>query len=154
MANGLQVCSITPGRGLRQGDPLSPYLFLLVADVFSTIMQKALLKKSIAGIRMKKRCPTLSHLLFVDDSLVFLEAVPQYCSNFMELMYTYSEASGLSLNVHKSNLFFTPNTSVALKEEIKGILGMEEMKGDAKYLGCPCFGESQGKSLWGMLEIR
>ncbi|KAG5533573.1 hypothetical protein RHGRI_027682 [Rhododendron griersonianum] len=148
MANGKQVCSINPGRGLRQGDPLSPYLFLLVADVFSTLLQKALLKKSIGGIRMKKRCPVMTHLLFADDSLVFLEAVPQYCSNFMELISCFSEASGLSLNVQKSSLFFTPNIKDSLKEEIKEILGMVEMDGDAKYLGLPLFwGKSKKESL-------
>lgn len=76
MANGGQVCAITPGRGFRQGDPLSPYLFLLVSDVLSTLLQKAIINKSLGGIRMKKSCPIVSHLLFADDSMVFLEAVP------------------------------------------------------------------------------
>lgn len=62
--NGRQVSTITPGRGLRQGDPLSPYLFLLVADVFSKLMTKAIKNKSILGMKMKKWCPMISHLLF------------------------------------------------------------------------------------------
>ncbi|KAF7148704.1 hypothetical protein RHSIM_Rhsim03G0167500 [Rhododendron simsii] len=50
MVNGGQVCEINPKRGLRQGDPLSPYLFLMVADVFSILMKKAVLNKSIGVI--------------------------------------------------------------------------------------------------------
>lgn len=70
VVNGGQICEISPSRGLRQGDPLSPYLFLLVADVFLVLMKKVVLKKSIGGIRMRKRCQMLSHLLFADDDLL------------------------------------------------------------------------------------
>lgn len=137
MVNGGQVCSISPNRGLRQGDPLSPYLFLIVADVFSILMKKAVMNKAIVGVTMRKRCPVVSHLLFADDSLVFLEAKPQTCSNFMDLIGSFSEASGLTLNLQKSSLFFSPNASDMLKEEIKGILGMAEMRGPVQYLGLP-----------------
>lgn len=126
------MCVINPRRGLRQGDPLSLYLFLIVADVFSFLMQKAIQNKSIQGIRMKKRCPIVSHLLFADDSLIFLEAVPHFCYNFMELLTCFNEASGLSLNAHKSSIFFSPKTTDELRNNIKNILGMDEMKGDAK----------------------
>lgn len=140
------MCKVTPIRGLRQGDPLSPYLFLMVADVFSVLMQKVVVNNSIGGVRMKKRCPIISHLLFADDSLVFLEAVPQSCLNFMDLISVFSEASGLFLNVQKSSVFFSPNTKV--KDEIKGILGMEEMERTAKYLDLPiCWGKSKKESL-------
>ncbi|KAF7147570.1 hypothetical protein RHSIM_Rhsim03G0007800 [Rhododendron simsii] len=53
-ANGGQVCQVMPNWGLRQGDPLSPYLFLIVADVFSVIIQKAIQNKSIRGADMGK----------------------------------------------------------------------------------------------------
>lgn len=62
VVNGGQVCNISPNRGLRQGDPLSPYLFLIVADVLSILMKKAVMNNSIVGIKMKKRCPMVSHL--------------------------------------------------------------------------------------------
>ncbi|KAF7143420.1 hypothetical protein RHSIM_Rhsim05G0112800 [Rhododendron simsii] len=68
-ANREQVCNITPNRGLRQGDPLSPYLFLIAVNVFSSLMNKATCNKTLAGVRMKRKCPIVSHLLFADDSL-------------------------------------------------------------------------------------
>lgn len=148
VVNGGQVCEVVPERGLRQGDPLSPYLFLMVADVFSVLMHKAVMNKSIGGVRMKKRCPIVSQLLFADDSLVFLEAAPQSCLNFMELTSAFGKASGLSLNAQKSSVFFSPNTRNDLKDSLKSIMGMKEMEGDSKYLGLPvCWGRSKKASL-------
>lgn len=138
-ANGEQICNITPNRGLRQGDPLSPYLFLILVNVFSQLMNKAISVKSLVGVRMKRKCPIVSHLIFADDSLVFLEATPRYCSNFWDLITGFSKASGLEVNVQKSSLFFSPNTPLSAREEIKLLFGMQEMSGDAKYLGLPTF---------------
>lgn len=137
IVNGGQICDVTPNRGLRQGDPLSPYLFLIVADVFSIILHKAILNNSLRGIKMKRTCPTVSHLLFADDSLIFLEANPVHCSNFLFLASCFSDGSGLSINAHKSSVYFSSNTTAALKEELISILGMSEMEPNAKYLGLP-----------------
>lgn len=61
-----------PSRGIRQGDPLSPYLFIIMANSLSTLMRKAVQDGNIKGIRLNPTCPTLSHLLFADDAIFFL----------------------------------------------------------------------------------
>lgn len=66
----------------------------------------------------------------------------------MDLIASFSDASGLTLNLQKSSLFFSSNASNILKEEIKGILGMSEVKGSVQYLGLPAlWGKSKKKSL-------
>lgn len=144
----------SPKKGLRQGDPLSPYLFLLVANVFSKLMSKVVTNKSILGVTMKMNCLVISHLLFADDSLVFWEAKQQSCRNFMTFMKEFSKASGLSLNTHKSSLLFSANANDAIKAEIKRTMGMEEMKHSVQYLGIPTvWGKSKEEAV-GYLKDR
>lgn len=57
-------------RVLRQGDPLSPYLFISCAEVFSGLILKAQEMKDIHGVCIARRAPKISHLFFADDSIV------------------------------------------------------------------------------------
>jgi hypothetical protein len=72
--NGSYTDAITPQRGLRQGDPISPYLFLICAEAFSSLLNKADLDGSLEGIRVCNEAPSFNHLLFADDSLVLIKA--------------------------------------------------------------------------------
>lgn len=66
--NGKLLESFTPSRGLRQGDPLSPFLFLFVAGALSRLVNKAISEEGLEGVKICRRAPTISHLLFADDS--------------------------------------------------------------------------------------
>ena len=72
--NGAVHGSIFPTRGLCQGDPLSPYLFLLCADGFSSLINEAVRNQGLSGISIWRGCPMVSHLFFADDSLLFCKA--------------------------------------------------------------------------------
>ena len=74
LLNGQPHGLITPSRGLRQGDPLSPYLFLLVTEGLHALLKKAEENENIKGISLCAAGPRVSHLLFEDDSLVFCRA--------------------------------------------------------------------------------
>ena len=71
LINGVAHGNIVPSRGLRQGDPLSSYLFLLCTDGFSSLINKAVRSHILSGLSICRGCPMISHLFFVDDSLLF-----------------------------------------------------------------------------------
>ncbi|XP_028082842.1 uncharacterized protein LOC114284149 [Camellia sinensis] len=93
-ANGEKKASFVPSRGLRQGDPLSPYLFIIVADVLSKLISHSLQNREIFGFKITRLCPTLTHLFFADDMLLFLKAEDTECQKILDLLKVYYEASG------------------------------------------------------------
>jgi hypothetical protein len=76
IVNGNPVGLIYPTRGIRKGDPLSPYLFLLCAEVLSMHLQHATLDGSLTGVPTSPRGLRLNHLFFVDNNLPFLARLP------------------------------------------------------------------------------
>jgi hypothetical protein len=72
--NGELTDSFKPTRGLREGDPLSPYLFLFVAEGLTKILQKAVYNQELQDLKCCRGAPDISHLLFADDSLLFFKA--------------------------------------------------------------------------------
>ncbi|KAM1262570.1 hypothetical protein ACFX13_028354 [Malus domestica] len=74
LINGRPGRAFKPTRGLRQEDPISPYLFLFLSEVLSLVVSKVVQQGYLEGIRISTSGPMLSHLLFVDDTLIFLLA--------------------------------------------------------------------------------
>ena len=79
LVNGDPKGLINPTRGIRQGNPLSPFLFLLCMEGLYGLIKKAARAKEINGFSICKRGPKLTHLFFVDDSLLFCKANSQEC---------------------------------------------------------------------------
>ena len=107
-----------PNRGLRQGDPLSPYLFLLCAEGLSFLLHKAEQNSTIQGLKISIRSPSINHLLFADDSLLFSKASPSHCSNILNVLQDYEKYSGQKINLGKSAIFFSHNTPHRLRTQI------------------------------------
>ena len=70
----IEIDTISPTRGLRQGDPLSPYLFLLVAEGLSCMLKGAEERGELEGVKVCRETPAISHLLFTYDSLILMHA--------------------------------------------------------------------------------
>ena len=79
LLNGQPVGNIKPTRGLKQGDPLSPYLFLLCAIGLQELIKKAKTNGDIRGVPICKNGPWVSHLFFADDSVLFCRAKVEEC---------------------------------------------------------------------------
>ena len=92
--NGQTRGRIVPTRGRHQGDPLSPYLFLFCAEGLSDVLHCAAERQAIHGIAMCRKAPRISHLFFVDDSLVFCRATLEECNELQRIFTLYEVALG------------------------------------------------------------
>ncbi|XP_050386353.1 uncharacterized protein LOC126802719 [Argentina anserina] len=128
-------------RGLRQGDPLSPYLFLIISEVLSVRLTKAVHEESLVGIKLTRKSPTLSHLFFADDSLFFIKATLSNVKQLLVIFKAYCTTSGQVISVEKSSVYFSPNTPEQMVLLISEMMGFAPVIDPGKYLGMP--------SLWG-----
>lgn len=69
------VGPISLGRGLRQGDPLSPYLFILCAEGLSAVIGNANRSGLLHEVKVCRNAPTVTHLIFADDCLLFCKGI-------------------------------------------------------------------------------
>ena len=108
--NGTLMGQIIPSRGLRQGDPLSPYLFLLYAEGLSTTLHQSMQNKKLRGVSACRRGPKVSHLFFADDNLIFSQATVVESTEILRILKVYEDSSGQQLNKEKTALYFSRNT--------------------------------------------
>ena len=73
--NGKPRGHITPSRGLRQGDPISPFLFLFCVEGLSALLNQATSTGILRGVSACPHGPRISHLFFADDSIIFYQAI-------------------------------------------------------------------------------
>lgn len=83
LVNGQPGRKFVPSRGLRQGDPISPFLFLLVSEMLSLLIFRAYEETVIFGVRLNPQGPIISHIFFADDTLLFLKVDVVNCQNLM-----------------------------------------------------------------------
>ncbi|XP_039158851.1 uncharacterized protein LOC108959574 [Eucalyptus grandis] len=135
--NGELLPFFHPTRGLRQGDPLSPYIFILLANVFSTMISQAVDMGQLKGIKLNRWCPTLSHLFFADDAMFFLDANIMECQNLANILNQYCMATGQALNRNKSGIIFSKNCPFGLQENLASEFRVPVLQNYGKYLGIP-----------------
>ena len=102
IVNNNMVGPITAGRGLWQGDPLSPYLFILCAEGLSALIRQAEGMGDLHGVRICTDAPVISHLLFADDCFLFFRAKEYEARVMQNILKTYEEASEQAISLPKS----------------------------------------------------
>ena len=109
----------SPSRGIRQGDPICPYLFLLCAEGLSCLLKNLGPMFLSRGTRVGVHAPWISHLLFADDCIVFSEASQRGASRLQQILDIYGRGSGQLVNREKSAVFFSRNCTDDMKNEVR-----------------------------------
>ena len=151
MINGTPTGFFQSSRGLRQGDPLSPYLFVIAMEVFSVFIKRAVEGDFLSGSRVKGRSEEgvlISHLLFADDILVFCKPSQEQLTYLSWLLMWFEAASGLRINLEKSELI--PVGRVESMDDLAGEFGCSLGSLPTTYLGMP-LGAPLSQSQFGMV---
>lgn len=126
-----------PNCGLRQGDPLSPYIFILCLNELSLALSQAESQKRIFPIKLGQKGLPISHLFFADDIILTSRVNSSGVCHLMELLSKFLSDSHLDLNLDKSQVMVSPNASREQKNQIRSFFGMSLVSNLGKYLGLP-----------------
>ena len=103
--NGGLEPSFFPSRGLRQGDPLSPYLFILGNEVLMRLINREVSQKNLTGVKLFNTPPPISKLCYADDILLFCKAKSFELAILRNCLEKFCSRSGQSISVEKSSCF-------------------------------------------------
>ncbi|KAL0444005.1 UNVERIFIED_CONTAM: hypothetical protein Slati_2123200 [Sesamum latifolium] len=134
--SGTQFGFLKVERGLHQGDPLSPYLFLFCAEAFSALISQAEGDGRLIAIQVARSGPSISHL-FAENTMIFCQATMESMHCIHWILNRFKAASGLQVNLQKSAIVFSKNVTEVSREEIAGVLGVVVLGKHEKYLGLP-----------------
>ncbi|KAJ0826227.1 putative RNA-directed DNA polymerase [Helianthus annuus] len=123
LVNGSPTFEFQCFKGMRQGDPISPFLFILVMDVLSGMLERAKNEGSINGLVLPNNGPFISHLFYADDAIIIGEWSKENIANVVRTLRIFHLCSGLKINLDKSSLFGMGVRS-------------EEMLDMASFVGC------------------
>jgi hypothetical protein len=108
-----------------------------VADGLSTLLQKEVNDNSIVPIKICRRAPGISHLLFANDSLLFFKAQAEQASRIKAILDTYASSTGQLINPGKCSIMFGNACPTPIRQEVKGVLQVTQEEFETKYLGLP-----------------
>lgn len=137
LINGEATNAFQPTCGLRQGDPLSPYLFLFCMDILSRMTTLAIDIGQFKGIQVNRRALAISYLFFADDSMFFFHASATSCQAVSTVITRFCTISGQMLNRQKSFVKFSKNIPENQHQDYKGILQVATVNSLSAYLGTP-----------------
>ncbi|KFK31800.1 hypothetical protein AALP_AA6G160500 [Arabis alpina] len=147
--NGEKSENIKPLRGIRQGDPLSPYLFVLCLERLCLLIDHSISLKEWIPISLSCGGPKLSHICFADDLILFPEASVTQIRVIRRVLERFCVASGQKVSLEKSNIFFSSNVSRDLEKLISDESIIKSTRELGKYLGMPVLQKRINKETFG-----
>ena len=148
MVNGSPSGFFGSSRGIRQGDPLSPLLFLLIMEVLSRMlrrMEAGLIRGFKVG-NLVENDLSVSHLLFADDTIVFCDVDPEQLLHLRMVLSCFEAVTGLGVNMGKSELVLVGE--VLNLSQLADILCCRIGSLSMSYLGLPLGASFKASSVW------
>ena len=137
LLNDEAVGCVIPQRCMRQGEPISPYIFIVRGEVLSGLCIKAQEEGSLLGIIVSRNSLKINHLLFADDTMFFVKTSQQSVDALKDILIKYETASGQTISPLKSSITFSKKTPMEVKIRVQASLGITKEGGVGKYLGLP-----------------
>ncbi|KAJ9703126.1 hypothetical protein PVL29_004763 [Vitis rotundifolia] len=147
LVNGSAKGWVKASRGLRQGDPLSPFLFTLVADVLSRMLMRAEERNLMEGFRVGRNRTRVSHLQFADDTIFFSNSREEELQTLKSLLLVFGHISGLKVNLNKSSIYGINLDQVHLSR-LAVMLDCKASEWPILYLGLPLGGNPKACGFW------
>ena len=135
--NGSPLDLISLSRGIRQGDPLFLYIFILYVDYLSQLIEEKCNNKMWSSVKASRSGPAFLHLMFADDLVLFAKADLLNCSSIRDVLDEFCAMSGQTISESKSRVYFSPNVDQDSRESLSDILGCRSTLNLGKYLGIP-----------------
>ncbi|WKA03325.1 hypothetical protein VitviT2T_021440 [Vitis vinifera] len=147
LVNGNAKGWVKASRGLRQGDPLSPFLFTIVADVMSRMLLRAEERNVFEGFRVGRNRTRVSHLQFADDTIFFSSAREEDLLTLKSVLLVFGHISGLKVNLDKSNIYGI-NLGQDHLHRLAELLDCKASGWPILYLGLPLGGNPKSSCFW------
>ncbi|XP_035540253.1 uncharacterized protein LOC118344233 [Juglans regia] len=135
--NGVSKGFFPAGRGLRQGDPISPYLFIMVEEILYRMIKKAFLDGKILPFYHLRGTPIVSHLLYADDIVIFANGNKASMKSISKILELYEDWSGQIVSKAKSSFIFSKRISLHRRRSTLSITGFVKGTLSFEYLGIP-----------------
>jgi hypothetical protein len=124
------------GKGLRQGDPVSPILFNMVVDVLAVLIERAKSQGFLNGVVPHLVEDGMSVLQYADDTILFINDDLERAKGLKLVLGAFEKLSGLKINFHKSELFCFGDARDKTEKYVQ-LFGCKEGEFPFRYLGIP-----------------
>lgn len=138
IVNGAPTTPFSATRGTRQGDPLSPFLFIILAEGLGRALKEKIQEGKISGLKPHEAMQAQTHQQFVDDTMLMAMASVREAKAIKQTLDAFKRESGLEVKKDKSQIFYF-NTPLVTRRNITQILEFVEGSLPSKYLGAPLF---------------
>ena len=135
--NGSSLEPFYPSRGIRQRDPLSPYLFIFCMEYLGHLIKGMCNQKMWSPVKTSQEGLPFSHLMFAEDVVLFAKADLSNCVAIRDALDTFCSNTSQTISEAKSRVFFSPNVDRDSKESLCDVLGFTSTTNLGKYLGIP-----------------